>query len=115
VCEAVDPHREGGLGVAVDVYHVWWDPQLEAQIVRAGKPRLHAFHICDWLVPTRDLLNDRGMMGDGVIDIPRIRGWMEQAGYTGFHEVEIFSQLDWWERDPDEVLEVCKERHQRCC
>jgi len=115
VCDAVDPEREGGLGVAVDVYHVWWDPDLEAQIVRAGRARLHAFHICDWLVPTRDLLNDRGMMGDGVIDIRRIRGWVEDAGYTGFHEVEIFSQLDWWERDPDEVLEVCKERHARCC
>jgi sugar phosphate isomerase/epimerase len=115
VCDAVDPQRAGGLGVAVDVYHVWWDPHLEAQIARAGKPRLHAFHICDWLVQTRDLLNDRGMMGDGVIDIPRIRGWMEGAGYTGFHEVEIFSRLDWWERDPDEVLEVCKERHARCC
>ena len=115
VCDAIDPQRAGGIGVAVDVYHVWWDPQLEAQILRAGKSRLHAFHICDWLVPTRDLLNDRGMMGDGVIDIPRIRGWVEQAGYTGFHEVEIFSQLDWWERDPDEVLEVCKERHAQCC
>jgi len=50
-----------------------------------------------------------------VIDIPRIRGWMEKAGYMGLHEVEIFSQLDWWERDPDEVLEVCKERHAQCC
>jgi sugar phosphate isomerase/epimerase len=115
VCDALDPSREGGLGVAVDVYHVWWDPQLEAAIARAGKARVYAFHICDWLVPTRDLLNDRGMMGDGVIDIARIRGWVERAGYTGFHEVEIFSELDWWQRDPDEVLAVCKERHQRCC
>jgi sugar phosphate isomerase/epimerase len=114
LCDTVDPQREGGIGVAVDVYHVWWDPQLESQIARAGKARLCAFHICDWLVPTRDLLNDRGMMGDGVIDIRRIRGWVERAGYTGFHEVEIFSQLDWWLRDPDEVLEICKERHQRC-
>jgi sugar phosphate isomerase/epimerase len=115
LCDALDPHGEGGLGIAVDVYHVWWDPLLEAQISRAGKNRLYAFHICDWLVPTRDLLTDRGMMGDGVIDIARIRSWVERAGYTGFHEVEIFSALDWWERDPDEVLEVCKERHQRCC
>ena len=66
-------------------------------------------------MPTRDLLNDRGMMGDGVIDIARIRGWVERVGYTGFHEVEIFSELDWWQRDPDEVLAVCKDRHQRCC
>ena len=115
LCDAVDPNNEGGLGVAVDVYHVWWDPQLAAQIKRAGKARLLAFHICDWLVPTRDLLNDRGMMGDGVIDLARIRSWMEQAGYTGFHEVEIFSELDWWQRDADEVLKTCKERHQRTC
>jgi sugar phosphate isomerase/epimerase len=114
VCDALDPQREGGLGVAVDVYHVWWDPQLETEIRRAGEQRLLAFHICDWLVPTRDLLNDRGMMGDGVIDIPRIRSWIERAGYAGFHEVEIFSALNWWERDPDEVLATCKERHQRC-
>jgi sugar phosphate isomerase/epimerase len=115
LCDVLDPGREGGIGVAVDVYHLWWDPQLETQIARAGRDRIHAFHICDWLIPTRDLLNDRGMMGDGVIDIRRIRGWMERAGYSGLHEVEIFSELDWWQRDPDEVLSVCKERHLRCC
>jgi len=104
-----------GVGVAVDVYHVWWDPQLDAQIARAGRGgRLFAYHICDWLVPTRDLLNDRGMMGDGVIDLPRIRSRVEGAGYAGFHEVEIFSELDWWRRDPDDVLRTAKERHQRC-
>ena len=100
-----------GVGVAVDVYHVWWDPKLEAQIARAGKKRLLAYHICDWRVPTRDTLNDRGMMGDGVIDLPLIRSWIEAAGYSGFQEVEIFSELDWWKRDPDEVLRTCKERH----
>jgi len=115
LCDALDPRNEGGLGVAVDVYHVWWDPQLERQIGRAGKSRLLAFHICDWLVQTRDLLNDRGMMGDGVIDLRRIRTWMQRAGYEGFHEVEIFSELDWWQRDPDEVLETCKDRHRRLC
>jgi sugar phosphate isomerase/epimerase len=104
-----------GLGVAVDVYHVWWDPKLEGQIRRAGKKRILAYHICDWLVPTRDLLNDRGMMGDGVIDLPRIRSWVEAAGYAGFQEVEIFSELDWWKRDPDEVLRICKERHLEVC
>ena len=97
-----------GIGVAVDVYHVWWDPKLEAQIRRAGK-RILAYHICDWLVPTRDLLNDRGMMGDGVIDLPAIRNWVQAAGYTGLQEVEIFSE-HWWQRDPDEVLRVCVER-----
>ncbi|HEX5476881.1 MAG TPA: sugar phosphate isomerase/epimerase family protein [Burkholderiales bacterium] len=99
-----------GTGVAVDVYHTWWDPKLAQQIARAGRHRLLGYHICDWLVPTRDLLNDRGMMGDGVIDLPRIRGWMEGAGYAGFHEVEIFSD-HWWQADPDEVMKICTERH----
>ena len=100
-----------GVGVAVDCYHVWWDPNLESQIGRAGKHRLYAFHVCDWLVPTRDLLLDRGMMGDGVIDIPLIRSWMEAAGYDGMAEVEIFSAENWWKRGPDEVCEVCVERY----
>ncbi|HYD04980.1 MAG TPA: sugar phosphate isomerase/epimerase [Reyranella sp.] len=102
-----------GIGVACDVYHVWWDPKLKQQIDRAAK-RLFAYHICDWLVPTRDLLNDRGMMGDGVIDLPRIRGWVEAAGYAGLQEVEIFSELDWWRKDPDEVLRTCKDRLKHC-
>lgn len=102
-----------GVGVAVDVYHVWWDPNLEIEIARAGD-RILAFHICDWLVPTRDLVLDRGMMGDGVIDIPRIRGWVEKAGYRGFNEVEIFSAENWWKRDPDEVVLTCIERHESC-
>jgi len=115
LCDALDSGKGGALGIAVDVYHVWWDPQLESQIERAGDKRLLAFHICDWLVPTTDLLNDRGMMGDGVIDLPRIRSWMEEAGYRGFHEVEIFSVRNWWKREPDDVLGVMKRRHQECC
>lgn len=111
LCDALDPRRSGALGVAVDLYHVWWDPKLQAQIERAGRERLLAFHVCDWLVPTRDLLNDRGMMGDGVIDIPKIRGWVEAAGFSGYSEVEIFSALDWWKRDGGEVLDTCIERH----
>ena len=110
ICDALGD----GIGVAVDVYHVWWDPKLEAQIGRTGKERLLAYHICDWLVPTRDLLNDRGMMGDGVIDLPRIRGWVQAVGYAGFQEVEIFSELDWWKRDPDEVLRTALERAKDC-
>jgi sugar phosphate isomerase/epimerase len=102
-----------GIGVAVDAYHVWWDPKLQSQIKRAGK-RVLGYHICDWLPATRDLFNDRGMMGDGIIDLPRLRGWVEAAGYRGFQEVEIFSDLDWWKRDPDEVLRTCKERVVRC-
>jgi len=111
VCDALDPERSGALGVAVDAYHVWWDPKLAAQIRRAGRERLLAFHVCDWLVPTRDLLNDRGMMGDGVIDIPRIRRWVEDAGFAGYSEVEIFSSENWWKRDGGEVLDTCIARH----
>ncbi|MEO7243531.1 MAG: sugar phosphate isomerase/epimerase family protein [Rubrivivax sp.] len=114
VCDALDPERSGAVGVAVDLYHVWWDPQLETQIQRAGAARLLAFHACDWLVPTTDLLNDRGMMGDGVIDIPRIRGWVEAQGFAGYSEVEIFSAANWWQRDGGEVLDTCIERHRRC-
>jgi sugar phosphate isomerase/epimerase len=106
-----------GLGIAVDAYHVWWDPHLAREIVRAGNStpsRLLAYHICDWLVPTTDLLTDRGMMGDGVIDLPLLRSWMESAGYRGMHEVEIFSANNWWKRDPDEVLAISKARHRDC-
>jgi sugar phosphate isomerase/epimerase len=111
ICDELDPSKSGALGVACDVYHVWWDPKLEAQIARAGRERLLAFHVCDWLVPTTDLLLDRGMMGDGVIDIRRIRGWVEAAGFSGYSEVEIFSEKSWWQREHGEVLDTCIERH----
>ncbi len=111
VCDELDPYQSGSLGVAVDVYHVWWDPKLEQQIARAGRKRLLAFHVCDWLTPTADLLNDRGMMGDGVIDIPRIRGWVEAQGFAGYSEVEIFSTANWWQRPHEEVLDTCIARH----
>jgi sugar phosphate isomerase/epimerase len=110
ICDALDPGRSGMLGVALDVYHVWWDPKLAGQIARAGRDRLLAFHVCDWLLPTRDLLNDRGMMGDGVIELRKIRGWVEEAGYTGAAEVEIFSD-QWWSLPLDEVLTTCIDRH----
>jgi sugar phosphate isomerase/epimerase len=103
-----------GVGVAVDVYHTWWDPRLAQAIARAGS-RVLGFHLCDWLVPTRDLLLDRGMMGDGVIDFPRIRRWITAAGYRGTQEVEIFSAADWWKRPGDEVLQVCIERFNNVC
>ena len=111
MCDALNPSGDGALGVAVDVYHTAWDPKLQAQIKRAGKNRLLAFHVCDWLTPTADLLNDRGMMGDGVIDIPQIRGWMEAEGYAGYSEVEIFSAGNWWRRDAADVLNTCIARH----
>ena len=115
LCDQLDSGKGGALGVAVDVYHVWWDPELKAQIERAGEKRILGFHICDWLVPTTDLTFDRGMMGDGVIDIPMIRSWVEEAGYRGMHEAEIFSVNNWWKRDADEVLVTCKMRHESVC
>jgi|SRR5579871_4388645 len=111
LCDELDPVRSGMLGVAVDIYHVWWDPKLQQQIARAGRERLLAYHVCDWLTPTRDLVLDRGMMGDGVVELKKIRGWMEEAGYAGFSEVEIFSALDWWKRRGEDTLRVCIERH----
>ena len=111
LCDELDPGRTGMLGVALDAYHCWWDPKLEAQTARAGRDRLLAYHVCDWLTPTRDLLNDRGMMGDGVIELRQLRGWVEAAGYAGHCEVEIFSTQDWWQRDGEETLRICIERH----
>ncbi len=108
ICDALGE----GLGVIVDVYHVWWDPELEAQIARAGRERILGFHVSDWLVPTTDLLLDRGMMGDGVIDLPRIRSQVEKAGFDGYTEVEIMSARDWWQRDADDVVRTCLERMQ---
>ncbi len=100
-----------GVGVAVDVYHVWWDPDLPQQIARAGK-RILTYHVCDWLMKTRDTVFDRGMPGDGVIDLKAIRAMVEATGYDGLIDIEIFSTQDWWTRDPAEVLRVCLERHQ---
>jgi len=114
VCDLLDPQRSGRLGVAVDAYHVWWDPKLQQQIARAGRERLLALHVCDWLVPTADLLTDRGMMGDGVIDLKALRAAVEAQGFDGYSEVEIFSATNWWQRDGGEVLDTCIERHQRC-
>ena len=110
ICDRLDPTRTGALGVALDVYHIWWDPEVLSQISRAGKDRLLAFHVCDWLVPTKDILNDRGMMGDGVIDIKSLRRAVEAAGFDGYSEIEIFSE-EWWTKPLDEVLLTCIERH----
>jgi len=105
-----------GVGVAIDVYHVWWDPKLEQQIARAGASgRILAHHICDWLVPTTDLLLDRGMMGDGVIDLKGIRRALETAGYRGPQEVEIFSAENWWKRPGEKVLSTCVDRFRSVC
>jgi sugar phosphate isomerase/epimerase len=110
-----DELGDDGLGMAVDLYHTWWDPKFFQQIERAGRKRILGFHICDWLVPTQHLLLDRGMMGDGVIDIRAARQAVEALGYQGAHEVEIFSEHNWWQRDPDSVLATCKARHLTHC
>ncbi len=88
--------RNEWLGIAMDVYHVWFDDDLEQQIFRCGaNENLYAYHICDWKVPTTDMLNDRGVMGEGCIPLQQIRGWAEKAGFSGYHEVEIFSNTYW--------------------
>ena len=109
ICDRLDPERSGMLGVAVDVYHIWWDPELMAQIARAGKDRLLAYHVCDWLVPTKDMLNDRGMMGDGVIDIRSVRAAVE-ARLCRLFEIEIFSD-HWWASRWTRCLQTCIARH----
>ena len=103
---------EESAGIVVDTYSVWWDPNMEREIEVAG-PRICAFHVNDWLQNTRDLRLDRGMPGDGVIDIRAIRQAVESAGYQGACEVEIFSARNWWQRDPDEVVRIIKDRFRK--
>lgn len=99
------------VGVAVDVYHLWWDPDLEKEIKRCGaQGNLMAFHICDWKTPTTDFLWDRGLMGEGCIPIRKIRSWVEETGFRGFHEVEIFSE-HYWGMDQDVFLGMITEAY----
>ncbi|TFH04135.1 MAG: sugar phosphate isomerase/epimerase [Spirochaetales bacterium] len=102
LCYAID---HPALGVAVDVYHLWWDTDLESEIDRCGE-RVFAFHVCDWRSPTRDILMDRGLMGEGCIDIPQIRGWVEKTGFAGFNEVEIFSTEYWATNQRDYIHNI---------
>jgi sugar phosphate isomerase/epimerase len=112
MCQEIEgASRAPWLGVCIDAYHVWWDPNLKRDIARAGQEkRIFGFHVCDWLVPTSDVLNDRGMMGDGVIELSALRAQVEEAGYRGLTEVEIFSAQNWWKRPMAETLRVCAER-----
>ena len=101
------------VGVAVDVYHLWWDPALEAEIERCGRnDHLFAFHVCDWKSPTIDMLNDRGLMGEGCIPIRKIRSWVEKTGFNGFIEVEIFSDI-YWKQDQKEFLKKIIESYKK--
>ncbi|MDB6075526.1 MAG: Xylose isomerase, partial [Verrucomicrobiaceae bacterium] len=111
ICDALG--SPAGLGIAADVYHVWWDPELKAMIDLAGSTgRLDAYHICDWKTPTTDLLNDRGLMGEGCINIPEISGWVDAAGFTGYREVEIFS-TKYWAMDQHQWLAKIVEAYKR--
>ncbi len=99
------------VGIAVDVYHLWWDNNLQQEIIRCGKNgNLLAFHVCDWNVPTIDFLNDRGLMGDGCINIKQIRGWVEETGFNGYNEVEIFS-TKYWAINQNEYLKKIKKAY----
>ncbi|RFB87085.1 xylose isomerase [Rhizobium leguminosarum bv. trifolii] len=97
------------LGIVADVYHCWWDPEFENELRRAGPERILTFHYCDWLVPTKSWF-DRGMVGDGIIDIARYKRLLDEIGYQGPFELEIFSDLDWWKRDPNETVRIGIER-----
>lgn len=112
--EVVRKVNAPNVGIAVDVYHVWWDRTLP-QNLAAAQGRILGYHLCDWLENTRHMLLDRGMMGDGVADLKAIRDGAEKAGYQGLCEVEIFSADNWWKRDPTEVLDVIVDRFRRFC
>jgi sugar phosphate isomerase/epimerase len=100
------------VGVVVDVYHVWWDPERTDEIARLGK-RIVGYHVNDWLVPARDVLMNRGMMGDGVIELRTIRGEVERAHYSGPIEVEIFND-GVWSLPVDEIIQLTRNRFIAC-
>ncbi|MGW9197594.1 sugar phosphate isomerase/epimerase family protein [Micromonospora chersina] len=108
--DLAEPFPVGQVGVVVDTFHIWWDPDVWRQIARAGE-RIASFQVCDFLTPLpADVLLGRGMMGDGHIDFPPFRRAVEEAGYTGDTEVEIFN-AEVWASDPDEVLATMKDRY----
>ncbi len=105
--EMAEELNSPSVGVAVDVYHLWWDPMLKSEIQRCGENgHLMAFHMCDWKVPTTDLLLDRGIMGEGCIPVKKIRAWVEATGFNGFNEVEIFSTAYWKEDQSDYLQKI---------
>jgi sugar phosphate isomerase/epimerase len=112
--ELAAPHPAHVVGVVVDTFHVWWDPDLRARVADAGaQGRISSYQICDWLVPmAADPLMSRGMMGDGVIDFASITEMVTAAGYRGDVEVEIFND-DVWASDPRDVVETMKRRYRK--
>ncbi len=107
--QLVERFNSAALGVIIDAYHVWWDPDRAEQIARAAGHIL-GFHVSDWIVPPPDHLNGRGMMGDGVIELRHLRSAVEEAGYRGFIEVEIFNQA-LWQKAGDEILALLCQRY----
>lgn len=110
-----DMAGQPNVGIAIDVYHVWWDTTLANTLEAHGKGRVLGYHLCDWREHTRDMLLDRAMMGDGVADLRAIRAAVEATGYTGPCEVEIFSKDDWWTRDPNDVLDHMVTQFRKVC
>jgi sugar phosphate isomerase/epimerase len=112
LCDALQSKH---VGIAVDAFHVWWDPEFQKEIVRCGQSgNLSAYHICDWKVDMKDMLNDRGLMGEGVIDLKTMSKEVDDAGFTGFYEVEVFSK-HWWGQDQDAYLAKIIETYQATC
>ena len=108
MCEAI---ASPWVGIAIDVYHLWWDNELKNEIIRCGKSKnILAFHVCDWRVPTIDFLTDRGLMGEGCIPVRQIRMWVEEAGFDGYNEVEVFSER-LWAQDQKLYLEDIKKSY----
>lgn len=108
--DLAEPHPVGVVGVVVDSYHVWWDPDLERQIARAGE-RIASYQVCDWVVPVpADTLLGRGHVGDGHIDFTALTEMVTRAGYTGWIEVEIFNE-DVWAAPGDQTLATMVDRH----
>ncbi len=114
LCDELDPSHDFNLGVVVDVYHVWWDAYIFEQIKRASS-RILNFHVADWLLTTSDLVNDRGMPGDGCIDIKQLREAVEKSGFSGAVELEVFSLKHWWKLPVEELLDVCVRRISAYC
>ncbi|MEZ4632158.1 MAG: sugar phosphate isomerase/epimerase family protein [Deinococcales bacterium] len=107
------PQVKHPVGVVIDVYHVWWDPYVYEGI-KAAQGLIYGFHVCDWITPLPDTLKGRGMMGDGHIDIRRLRLAVEAVGYHGPIECEIFNQA-LWDSDVDEVIDLMKQRFMEVC
>jgi sugar phosphate isomerase/epimerase len=108
LCEAIG---SPWVGIAVDVYHLWWEDQLKKEIIRCGKNKnILAFHVCDWRVPSIDFLTDRGLMGEGCIPVRQIREWVEETGFEGYNEVEVFSER-LWAQDQKLYLEDIKKSY----